>query len=252
MHRILLALSLSLAACGNKTPTETVKEVQNVLPSAEQVFAAADAATYAEGYTWRPFRIISQGAMFGSSVVITAEILPNGQARMVTTMPGVGDIVQEFDGTHGWEFDPQGNVRLLEASELIDLRITTDPTLAMNYGRRYTDARVVGRETFDGQDCWVVEAKDLNGVSDAMLFAVDGGAEIGSRSTMEIVAGNPVPMVMTFRDHTELGGMSYPKTMITQLGEMSFTMMVTELTFDGPWDAVEANEEVQALLATPE
>jgi hypothetical protein len=249
MHRLLLVAALALAACGpKKTPSTSPASGQMpAMPTAESLFEEADLAHYDDGKPrWVSSRTVMTGTMMNVGVTLTTEILPNNQTRMTTAMAGIGEIVKEYDGTHGWETHPLTGARLLPPEEIRGSLDLSDPTM-LPFGARFPDATIAGREVFDGVDCYRVESTSVAGRSTTLWFEADTKLLRGTASVAEM-GGQQVNAVNTFHDYKSFDGIQSATVITTTIGEMEMVLTVQEVVMGWKGEPVTPSADVQALL----
>ncbi|MEZ5316285.1 MAG: hypothetical protein R2752_02680 [Vicinamibacterales bacterium] len=152
--------------------------------------------------------------------------------RLRTTLEGIGEIDQGFDGTHGWEVNPLVGPSLKDGRELDELKDDAwfDSQL---YGSEFVAAmETVGREVFDSHDAYRVRLTLKSGREVFELFDVQTGFVIGSESRRMTSMG-VVPTVAMLRDYKTFGAIKQPTTLVQRALGLEQLIHVTTIEFDG-------------------
>jgi hypothetical protein len=166
-------------------------------------------------------------SMGGSGISGPIEVygLAPNRLLMKASISGIGEIAEGFDGTHGWSINPMTGPVLKTGKELEQTKLDADFYGELRDPKKYT-LTTVGKETFDGRECYKVSVKRADGSEDFDFYDVATGLRAGSINTRETQMGT---MTVT---NTEGGYKKFGKlpqaTVITQK-----TMGVEQkITFD--------------------
>ena len=182
-----LALAVLLAA-----PATLAAQAPADLPPARDVVARYVAAIGGERAVTDPRSIRTSGTleMAGGAVRGTFVIVQTPtQTSLTLTIPGLGELVTAFDGTHGWSVNPMQGPRLLDGAELAALREDGGSTGLLRRSPHLVTAETVARTEIDGAACWRVRFVYASGRETADCYAVDGGLLLGSWSSQESPMG---------------------------------------------------------------
>jgi len=149
---------------------------------------------------------------------------------------------------------------LLKGTELLQSRVEASWFAALKQGEAYESLRTVGRESFEGKECWKIEVvtRPLPGMDAEATresrttheyYEIESGLLRGSKSRMESELGT-VASTTVFAEYGEKGGrLLATRTIVRQTGqEIVLTVDSVELDTLGP-EAFLPPPEVQALLA---
>jgi hypothetical protein len=106
-----------------------------------------------------------------------------------TTVTGIGDIMEGFDGSHGWSVSPMTGPMLKVGKELTQTRLDADFYSELRAPEKYPDVKTVEKTTFDGRPCYKVSIKRIDGVEDFDFYDVATGLRAGSINTRESPMG---------------------------------------------------------------
>ncbi len=231
MRHLALAVLLAVPAALHAQPAE--------LPPAREVVARYVAAIGGEAAVTAPASIrttgtfeMGAGAMRGTFVLVQT---PTRMALTVT-VPGLGDIVTAYDGTHGWAVNPMQGPRLLEGKELAALREDAGSTGLLRRSPDLVTMETVARTEMDGQACWRVRFVYASGRETADCYAVDGGLLLGSWSTQESPMG-ALAVETRVGEWRAFGALRSATVMRMRTMGQEQVMRVDAMTYDGADDA---------------
>jgi hypothetical protein len=111
-----------------------------------------------------------------------------------TSVPGIGDIMEGFDGSHGWSMSPMTGPMLKVGKELQQTKLDADFYSELRDPQKYPTVQTIEKTTFDGRPCYKVSIKRIDGVEDFDFYDVATGLRAGSINTRESPMGT---MTMT-------------------------------------------------------
>lgn len=168
-----------------------------------------------------------------------------------------------YDGNVAWMVHTASGARVFEGLDLLQSRLEADWDEALKEGDLYESLRTVGRERFEGRDCWKLEvvAKPLPGMDAEAtrlartaheLYEVESGLLAG-RKTRRDDGGAGVLATTVFSAYRDFGRRRMAsQTLVRQDGQE------TRVTIDAvEFDTVSAGffrppAEIQRLLAPPD
>ena len=106
-----------------------------------------------------------------------------------TTVTGIGDIMEGFDGSHAWSMSPMTGPMLKVGKELTQTRLDADFYSELRDPKTYPDVKTIEKTTFDGRPCYKVSLKRIDGVEDFDYYDVATGLRAGSINTRETAMG---------------------------------------------------------------
>jgi Flp pilus assembly protein TadG len=131
-----------------------------------------------------------------------------------TSVPGIGDIMEGFDGSHGWSMSPMTGPMLKVGKELSQVKLDADFYSELRDPKTYPDVKTLEKTTFDGRPCYKVSLKRIDGIEDFDFYDAATGLRAGSINTRETPNG-----VLTM---TSIEG-NYKK-----IGTLTQAMLVTQ------------------------
>ncbi len=167
------------------------------------------------------------------------------------TMEGMGEVETGYDGNVGWQIHPMMGASVKEGIELYQLMMQADYYLPLKRAEDYVSMETVGREDFEGQECWVIECvrKPAEGIDAEETekvrtfreyYSVETGLLVGTTGTQVSEMGEmDVKTVMS--EYEEVEGQ-----LMARKNSMEIMGMIFEMTFESvEYDTVE--DEVFAL-----
>jgi hypothetical protein len=165
---------------------------------------------------------------------------------MKITLPGMGDVLQGFDGTHAWSLDPMQGPRLMEGEELAQMADEAEFASVLRESPSIASMETTEIVTLGGQQCYKVKIVRKSGRETFDCYAVDSGLLIGGFAKQKTAMGE-VEAVTEYSDYQEFNGIKQPrKTTLTMMGQQQ-VLEFTSYEY-GPIDA--AVFTVPAAIAT--
>ncbi len=106
-----------------------------------------------------------------------------------TTVQGIGDIMEGFDGTHAWSMSPMTGPMLKTGKELEQARLDSDFYSELRDPKKYPTVKTVEKTTFDGRECYKVALTRVDGAEDFDFYDVATGLRAGGITTRESPMG---------------------------------------------------------------
>ena len=105
-----------------------------------------------------------------------------------TTVTGIGDITEGFDGSHAWSMSPMTGPMLKVGKELTQTKLDADFYSELRDPTKYPAVKTIEKTTFDGRPCYKVSVKrifmsnDSGPISnpDGLRNQIEGGALQGT------------------------------------------------------------------------
>ncbi|MCU0647713.1 MAG: hypothetical protein MUF00_06940 [Gemmatimonadaceae bacterium] len=187
-------------------------------------------------------------AMGMSMEMEVAAATPN---KRVTKMviPGMGEMMQGYDGKTAWAMDPMQGPRVLKDKELTQLMEQADFSSEMlKSASNFKAIEVQGQEAFEGQQAWKVKFTRPSGNVTTEFFAVDSGLLLGSVTTQSSPMGE-LEARSVLSDYKAYGPVKLPGKIAITAGPQQMTMTTKSVTFnDVPDTAFALPEAIKALV----
>lgn len=112
------------------------------------------------------------------------------------SMPGVGDIANGFDGTHGWSINPMTGPMLQQGKELEQTKLDADFYNELRDPTKYPTIKTLGKVDFEGRPCYKLSLTRTDGVEDFDFYDVTSGLRAGSINTRDTPMGTVTTTVV--------------------------------------------------------
>jgi outer membrane lipoprotein-sorting protein len=159
---------------------------------------------------------------------------PNKQ-YMVTDSPSFGQARRGFNGTVGWEDNPQTGLRDISGAELAAMKRDADFYGAIKLKELYPTMAVNGKESVNGHDAYVIEATPTEGAAETMYFDADSGLLVRAQREAEGPSGK-VTVNVTLDDYREVDSIKLPFVMRISMGDFAFVIKLNEVKHNVPID----------------
>jgi hypothetical protein len=173
-----------------------------------------------------------------------------GPSRFVlkSSIAGIGDIAEGFDGTHGWSVNPMTGPALKTGKELEQTKLDADFYSELRDPKVYPEVKTVEKTTFDGRPCYKVSVKRIDGAEDFDFYDVATGLRAGSIMTRQSPMG-PMTLTNVEGDYKKFGKLTQATTMTQQVMGMEQKMTLTSIEYDKVDPAVfEPPAAIKALI----
>jgi hypothetical protein len=180
----------------------------------------------------------------------TFELFAKKPNRMLVkmTISGVGETVEGYNGTVGWEISPMTGPSLLEGKQLAEKAFDADYYEELRDEGRYESLQTMERTTFDGRDCYKVRLARKGGGEDIEFYDVATGLKAGTTTTRQTSMG-PMSLTGVESEYRRFGKLLHPtKVSVTTMG-LQQVMTVAAVEYDNVPDSVfEPPAVIKALL----
>jgi len=136
---------------------------------------------------------------------------------------------QTFDGEKGKSVNMQTGSKDLEGEELEAMKTQALMFPELSYSERGVKTELVGVESVDDQDCYVMEITGKDGSVSSAYFNVDSGLKVQVMSTSEVPEVGEVSQTIKFGDYKLVKKVKFP---FTQVIEGPQTVTMTSTTID--------------------
>jgi hypothetical protein len=165
-----------------------------------------------------------------------------------TTIGGIGEILEGFDGTHGWTSSPMTGPALSEGAELDQKRFDADFYSDLHDSSRYVSMKVLEKTTFDGRPVYKVSMLKKIGGEDIEYFDSETGFKIATTATREGPMG-PMTVTVSQTDYKKFGDVMVPTTIKQSVAGVQNTITIMTMEFDNvPPSTFDIPEKIKALI----
>ena len=163
-----------------------------------------------------------------------------------TTVAGIGEIMEGFDGSHAWSVNPMTGPMLKVGKELTQTKLDADFYSELRDPEKYPEVKTIEKTTFDGRPCYKVSVKRIDGIEDFDFYDVASGLRAGSINTRETAMGT-LTMTSIEGDYKKFGKLSQATAMTQQI--MGVEQKITLSTVEYDTVAASAFEPPAAIKA---
>ena len=166
---------------------------------------------------------IPANGMSGTIEVFAAR--PN-KTLAKTTLAGIGDISEGFDGTVAWSKSPMTGPMLVTGEELAQKAFDSEFDGALGIANRYESIKTLEKTTFEGRPVYKLALTRKGGGTDIDFYDVETGLKAGSIIERKNPMGT-ISVTTSVSDYKKFGSLLQP-TVMTQ--SMTGVQMVTTFT----------------------
>lgn len=175
---------------------------------------------------------------------------PNKRA-MKMSIPGMGEMVQGFDGTTAWASDPMQGPRVLKDKELTAVLETADFTAEMlKDASKYKSIEVLGQEAFEGTPAWKLKFTRPSGNTITEFYAIDSGLLIGQIAS-QVTPQGEIEARTVMSEYQQFGPIKQPSKISVSAGPQQMSMTTKSITFNDVPDAAFALPDAIKALVKP-
>lgn len=230
---VLLALVSTPLAAQNPPVTKDAPAAATYaqLPTAQQVIDRYVAAIGGRPAIERVQSFSATGTFAmpaqGVNGAMTMSAARPNRVSMTIDIPGMGQIVQGYDGTVAWSVNPVQGPRLLEGKELEQTVEDAD----FEAGMLRAPANVVSREvveqtTIEGQPCVRVKTVRQSGAESLDCYSVETGLMVASSQKRESPMGS-IESVTLLSDYRDFGGVKVATRARVQIPSLGAEQVLT-------------------------
>jgi hypothetical protein len=120
------------------------------------------------------------------------------------TIPGVGEIMEGFDGTNAWSVNPMTGPMLKTGAELAEAKFDGDFRDDIRDPKKYPTVKTLEKTTFEGRPCYKVLLTRSDGGQDTEFYDVATGLRAGTQKLRTTPMG-PMTTVSVESDYKKFG-----------------------------------------------
>jgi hypothetical protein len=229
----VFTLAVSAAAQSAQAPAAPKPAATAALPAAQSVIdrhieASGGRKALAARQSVRAVGTISLPAngISGTMEMYTAR--PNRQF-VKSTLAGVGEILEGFDGTNGWSINPMTGPMVLTGEELKQRAFDADFDGQLNAASRYAEIKTLEKTTFDGRECYKLSLTRKDGGEDIHFYDAKTGLLAGSIGTRKTSMG-PITSTTTVSEYKKFDDLVLPT--VTKLSAQGMEIVTTFTTYE--------------------
>ena len=185
-------------------------------------------------------------------LVIPMEVYSAAPNKVATKMemPGMGTMLNGYNGTVGWDVNPMQGPRLLADKELATIAENADFHGNMLFSAdRYASMTTTGDTTINGEKAYKVKMVHKTSLRESVsYFSTTSGLLLGGVSTTESQMG-VVEVRQTMSEYKKFGALMIPTAIEMHQGPQTLMMKIQNVEINGaPESAFAVPEQVQPLI----
>jgi zinc protease len=158
------------------------------------------------------------------------------------TLPGMGEMLQGYDGKVGWAANPITGPMLLEGKMLDQLKEQASFDAVLHDAARFRATQNAGEAEFDGKKCYKLKLVKESGEDSTEYYEIQSGLLVGSSEVQETPLG-AVPVTAVISDYRKFGEIRFATRLTEKTGPLTQVMS---------FDTMEINNVEDAVFALPD
>ena len=186
----------------------------------------------------------------GAGITGTVDIYNAKPAKSLvkTTIGGIGEIVEGFDGTRAWGISPMTGPTLPEGPELAQKQFDADFYGDLHDEAKYTSMKTLEKTTFEGRPVYKVSFVKKIGGEDIEYFDTETGLKLGTTGTREGPMG-PMNITATQSDYKKFGDVMVPTTLKQSFSGVNNVITIASVEWDNvPPSTFQMPDTIKALI----
>ena len=240
-----LAVALApLLVLAQETKPTVAEQASAKLPEAKEIIAQYIEAMGGEDALLKTVSKHIVGSVSGQAGEGTLEIFRHKPNKLLIRVnaPGIGEIVQGYDGKVGYSANPMHGAAIVQGSRLAQLSETADFYTELHRASKFKSMETVELTEFEGRPCYKVKIVSKAGREYAEFFDAETGLLVGNLGEQEL-QGTTVEQITVFSDYKTFGDLLLPTRTVVRI--MGFEQVMT-------YDRVEFNTVDEAVYELPE
>jgi hypothetical protein len=148
-----------------------------------------------------------------------------------TSVAGIGDILEGFDGSHAWSMSPMTGPMLKVGKELSQTKLDADFYSELRDPKNYPSVKTIEKVDFNGRPCYKVQLTRIDGAIDFDLYDVETGLRAGEIRTRESPMGT-ITVTTTVGGYKKFDNMMVSTTMSQKIMGVEQTITISSIEFD--------------------
>ncbi len=248
----LLALVVDPAVSLARQVTAEEKKTQDDLPEASKVIDDYLEATGGETAHQKIDSIVAKGTIGIPEAGIEGEVVmtqTDEKGLMVINLAGIGENRVGYDGETAWQIAEMTGPEIIEGEQKDQMiaQMKISPFMVMD--QLYDTVKTTGKEEFNGEQCYVVEASKAGQNPVLQYFSVESRLLTGMRLTAINQMGE-MEIVSKISDYRDVSGVKMPFETIAELPQgmtMKTSLKSIEANTDIDDSVFDLPEEIKKL-----
>jgi hypothetical protein len=147
------------------------------------------------------------------------------------TIPGLGEMLNGYDGSHGWAVTPMTGPMLQQGKELDQTKLDADFYSELHDAKRYKTIKTVEKTAFEGRPCYKVSLVRIDGNEDFEFYDVQTGLRAGAINTRESPMGT-VTTTNVESDYKKFGNILQATSLVQKMMGVEQKLTLTSVEYD--------------------
>jgi zinc protease len=169
---------------------------------------------------------------------------PNKEMQMLN-IPSNGPSQRGFDGTVGWNWDPDSGSSDMSPAELAAMKLESDFYRDIRLKELYPKISLKGKERVGDREAYVVEAPHEDGSSEKMYFDTETGLLIQSEVPIDVPDEGKTIVNCQYEDYREVEGVKVPFTIRQTSADFDYVIKLSEAKYNVPVDDAKFKKPTQ-------
>jgi len=245
--------SLALSAADQvQTPQAESKTNAVALPAPQEVLArfVKEIGGKAAFEKLNSQHIKGKFEMAGQGITGDLEVFAKRPDKLVIkiNLPGLGEMLQGFDGTVGWSVDPVTGPMVLEGKVLEQLREQAQFDAVLHNSADFKSMATIGLTPFEGRDCYKLKLVRATGQEVTEYYDSKTGLLAGSTEIQETPLG-PVNATGIVSDYKKFGDTLFATKLTEKMGPLAQVMIFNSIEFNHVEDSAFAlPDQIKTLV----
>jgi zinc protease len=169
---------------------------------------------------------------------------PNKEMQMIN-VPSNGPSQRGFDGTAGWNWDPDSGPSDMNPADLAAMKLESDFYRDIRLKELYPKISLKNKEKVGDREAYVVEAPHEDGSSEKMYFDTESGLLIQSEVPIDVPDEGKTVVNSKYEDYREVEGLKVPFTIRQSSADFDYVIKVSEVKYNVPVDDAKFKKPTQ-------
>ena len=156
---------------------------------------------------------------------------PNKEMQMIN-IPSNGPSERGFDGTAGWNWDPDSGSSDMSSADLAAMKLESDFYRDIRLKELYPKISLKGKERVGNREAYVVEAPHEDGSSEKMYFDTESGLLIQSEVPIDVPDEGKTIVNSQFEDYREVEGVKVAFTIRQTSADFDYVIKLSEVKYN--------------------
>jgi hypothetical protein len=164
------------------------------------------------------------------------------------TIPGLGEMLNGFDGSHGWAVTPMTGPMLQVGKELDQTKLDAEFYGELRDSKRYKSMKTLEKAVFEGRPCYKVSLVRVDGNEDFEFYDVENGLRAGSINTRESPMGT-VTTTSVESGYKKFGNVLQATSVVQKMMGVEQKLTLATIEYDSVEPAVfDLPTQIKALI----